>query len=350
MNAEELNTLIQSKEPEGLKIDFKAKFYDVNNPDNSIKEKQWNELIKDVLALANGNIGTAGQDGFLIIGIADKVNSSGTRDVFDVTEIPVKAKQILDKVNSFSKSQLPDLYVEPMLFQGKTIQIIRIPPSPYLYETSKPLVTSKTTYHENSVFIRRKDGIAIASTEDREFILAEKKSNKSFAKDLQVGLGEYLGYKNETILGFQSLYEDIDITDMFVQIEELFVSKFLGNDYYEKSEILNRSELFFDRSYIGKTLKWIKSDSFVERTSLKPNELAYVLFLEDVPDFKILRFGFDVTNPNEARKKVWRHDGTYEVHINVFGKVLNEITYRKRTFVVLVRFIKGSVSETENAC
>ncbi|GAB1472017.1 hypothetical protein MASR2M66_28950 [Chloroflexota bacterium] len=175
MNPDELNTLIQLKEPEGLKIDFKAKFYDINNSDNNIKERQWNELVKDILALANGNIGTVGQYGYLIIGIADKINSSGTRDVFDVTEIPVNQKQVLDKVNSFSKSQLPDLDIEPMLFQGKTIQIIKIPPTPYLYETSKPLVTSKTTYHENSVFIRRRDGIGLASTEERETILAEKK-------------------------------------------------------------------------------------------------------------------------------------------------------------------------------
>jgi hypothetical protein len=180
MNADELNNLIKLREPEGLKIDFKEKFYDVNHSDPIIKNKHWNELIKDILALANGNIGTADKKGFLIIGIADKLNSHGTRDVFDIKEIPVTAKQILDKINSISKSQLPDLYVESMLFQEKNIWIIEIPPSPYLYETSKPLVTFTTIYHENSVFIRRKDGIAIASTEEREAILAEKKSIKSF--------------------------------------------------------------------------------------------------------------------------------------------------------------------------
>ena len=154
MNANELYNLIRLREPEGLKIDFKENFYEVNHSDPNVKNKHWNELIKDILALANGNIGTSDKNGFLIIGIADKLNPHGTRDVFDIREVPVTAKQILDKVNSISKSQLPDLHIESMLFQEKNIWVIEIPPSPYLYETSKPLVTFTATYHENSVFIR----------------------------------------------------------------------------------------------------------------------------------------------------------------------------------------------------
>lgn len=180
MNADELNALIQTREPEGLKIDFKEKFYEVIHSDSKVSNNHWNELIKDVLALANGNIGTSGKDGFLVIGIADKLNSAGTREVFDIPNIPVTAKQILDRVNSVSKSQLPDLHLETMVFQEKNIWIIRIPPSPYLYEISKPLVTFNSTYPENSVFVRRKDGIGIASTEERQAILTEKKSTKSF--------------------------------------------------------------------------------------------------------------------------------------------------------------------------
>ncbi len=348
MDANQLSTIIQLREPESLKIDFKAKFYDVRNPDRSIKEKQWNELVKDILAIANGNIGTAGQDGFLIIGIADKLNSSGTRDVFDIEEIAVTAKQILDKVNSFSKSQLPDLHIDSILFQGKNIWVITIPPSPYLYETSKPLVTSTTIYHENSVFIRRKDGIAIASLEECEFILAEKKSNKSFSEDLEIGIGEDYAYDG-ILLEFQNFYDDVEITDMFVQVNELFVSRYFGKEYFEKIRELDRSKVFFNGKHIGKTLRWNTNTAPTERITLQPNESSYVLFLEKIPDSEVLSFGFDATNPNDSDKKISHQSGTYEVFVDVYGKIRNEVTYRKRTFVVLVTFKKGIETEIEHS-
>lgn len=210
----------------------------------------------------------------------------------------------------------------------------------------------------NDVFMKTDSGkkkLTISEIEDEVLRRARVNSEPSESHkkqigvpDLQVGIGESFGYDDEIVLSFQSFYKNVDVVDMFVQVEELFVSKFLGNEYYEKSNSLNRSDLFSDSAYIGKLLKRIKANTFPDRVLLKPNESAHVLFLESVSDAESLIFGFDAANSTELRKKVWRKSGTYEVYVNVFGKINNEVAYRKRTFVVLVRFVEGSVIEVEH--
>jgi hypothetical protein len=72
---------------ESSKLDFKIEPYRLNEskPNNQKdvqkwqdeKNQAWAELTKDILALANGNIGTATQTAYLIIGADDKLNSDG---------------------------------------------------------------------------------------------------------------------------------------------------------------------------------------------------------------------------------------------------------------------------------
>ena len=63
MNNETLRNLISRKE--GLKPDFKQEIH-INHHDKKTKEGAWAELIKDILALTNGNVGTADQSAYTI--------------------------------------------------------------------------------------------------------------------------------------------------------------------------------------------------------------------------------------------------------------------------------------------
>ncbi|MBN1451157.1 MAG: HEAT repeat domain-containing protein [Anaerolineales bacterium] len=177
MDANKLQTLIQQPEPENLKLDFKQKFYEVYHSDPKVQKMHWCELIKDILALANGNVGMANQEGYLVIGVSDARNAYGTRDLYDVGDIGVTTQQILSKVNSACTPKLPDLHGEIIEVEGKRIYVLIIPPTPYLHETTQPIVTPKTTYHENTVFIRHKEAIAVASTDERLAIREDKKAN-----------------------------------------------------------------------------------------------------------------------------------------------------------------------------
>ena len=64
MNSDLLQQLI--RQPEGLKLDFKRKFYDIDTDNQEGRERQWGELIKDILALANGNVNVVGGTGWTV--------------------------------------------------------------------------------------------------------------------------------------------------------------------------------------------------------------------------------------------------------------------------------------------
>ncbi|HOT92452.1 MAG TPA: putative DNA binding domain-containing protein [Anaerolineae bacterium] len=195
MNPVELQELLSKKE--GLKLDFKQeyKLYDVP-PANTDKRMwddyvrgQWDELIKDVIALANGNVGTAGQDGLLIIGVDDELPPSGTRQIYDTSQLKITEQQVLAKVNSACDPPIPNLTCERIEVVGKQVVVITIHSSPYFYETSRQLETTKgdfdasgalryfridKTYSPRTAFVRRGESVFPATDDERRAISFEK--------------------------------------------------------------------------------------------------------------------------------------------------------------------------------
>jgi len=173
MDEQTLKRIIQ--QPEGLKLDFKQEFYHLDLTDREARNRQWDELIKDVLALANGNVNIAGETGYIIFGVADKAKEDGTREVFDVGTIKVTRQQILDKVNSCSNPPLPDIECDLLLLDTQRVFVVSILPTPYIHETTKRLITSKgQSFPEHTVFIRRGEGTHMASMAEIQSISAEK--------------------------------------------------------------------------------------------------------------------------------------------------------------------------------
>jgi len=173
MNEDELRRLLGQKE--GLKLDFKQELYKLDSEKG--KELEWNEFIKDILALANGNFGTANQTGYLIIGVANEINTDGTRDLYDVI-LPKDdasfASTVLDRVNAICDPPLPDLQCQTIVINDKRIVVISIPPSPFLYELTKRIRTPKREFDERTLLIRRSEGIRIATEDERQAIRKEK--------------------------------------------------------------------------------------------------------------------------------------------------------------------------------
>lgn len=104
---------------ETAKVDFKIELHKICEPKPKVqsevqkwseaKEIQWGEFVKDVLSLANGNVGYAGHSGYLVIGADDKLKQDGTLNLRDVGDETPTQKQILEKVNSYCSPPLPDL-------------------------------------------------------------------------------------------------------------------------------------------------------------------------------------------------------------------------------------------------
>ncbi|PSB33099.1 NACHT domain-containing protein [Stenomitos frigidus] len=176
MDIEELRQKVSSPR-ESAKLDFKLHLYKINEPkptepieiqkwtDN--REKLWGELVKDVIALTNGNVGTAKQTAYLIIGADDKLRADGTPNLQDISGVP-KCRDIYDKINSYCYPRLPDLNCQTLLLEGKNIFVVSIPPSPYLHKLSKQLKTPKKEFSPHTALIRRGDGEEIYEADPQE--------------------------------------------------------------------------------------------------------------------------------------------------------------------------------------
>ena len=176
MDSETLRQKIS--QTESAKLGFKIKLHEIFESAN--KDQQWAELVKDILALANGNFGTATDTGYLIVGAANERNSDGTRNLRDVVEkLPTK-RQILDKVTSYCHPPSLRIQCDKILLDGKNLFVVSIFPSPYLYSLTKPLKTPKTEYSCHAVLLRRHDGEGTytASSEEQEAIRQEKQGQR----------------------------------------------------------------------------------------------------------------------------------------------------------------------------
>lgn len=174
MDTEQLRRLLAQEESPTL--EFKSEPYHIDSADMDAKKRQRDEMIKDVLALANGNATVAGETAYLILGADDRLNSNGTRLVQDVGLNSLPAKRILDLVNSACAPRMEDLVSESVLLDGKRLIVITIPASPHLYETTRKLEPSTSgVVSEFAVFIRHGAGVKIASAKEREAIAQLKR-------------------------------------------------------------------------------------------------------------------------------------------------------------------------------
>lgn len=195
MNSEELQKLIL--QDEGIKLDFKRE-YKLNKtpPDGTDKQRwimfiegQWHEFIKDIIALTNGNVGTADQVGRLIIGVDDELLPDGTRNLYDTSHLQITTRQIIAKVNSACEPPIPDIDCERIVLDRKSICVISIPPSPHVHETNRQLEITKgdfnqagqlvnvkkEIYTKYTAFIRIGENVSPASSRDRRALESDKR-------------------------------------------------------------------------------------------------------------------------------------------------------------------------------
>lgn len=173
MNQRELLELLTHKESETL--EFKREIYRIDDDKIETKKRQRDELIKDVLALANGNAVTAGDIAHLIIGADDRLSIEGNRNIYDIGEYSISSSRILQLVNSACEPALENITSEIVEIDGKRLLIITISPTPYLHETTRRLKPQSGIFSERTVFVRHGEKIAIASNKEREAILQVKR-------------------------------------------------------------------------------------------------------------------------------------------------------------------------------
>jgi hypothetical protein len=153
-------------QPESPTLEFKQEMYKLDSPDGNTKRRQGNELIKDILSLANGNANVAGETAYLIIGAENHFRADGTRQLYDITVQAPQAEDLLKRVNAACTPALDDLLCEHIEIDGKRLVVITIPPSRHLHETLGTLV-AETIYSPHIVFTRRVDSVEVANGSER---------------------------------------------------------------------------------------------------------------------------------------------------------------------------------------
>jgi len=160
MTSEKLQQLI--KEWENAKVDFKREWYWNENMPNNIKEVQKNELVKDLIALTNGDVYSTDKTAYLIIGIDDE-----TKEAYDFDKSVVFARdklkqQLLTLLNNYAQPEFLALDIE---FVDEVL-VISIPPRGSLISLSKDLkLKNNNIDKKGTTYYRVGEDIRVASSE-----------------------------------------------------------------------------------------------------------------------------------------------------------------------------------------
>jgi hypothetical protein len=122
------------------------------------------QLIRDVLSLANGSLDTIGEPGYLVIGAGEQLNEWGSRELFDVRGQTLDADEIAEQVRPACDPSLAGVRSDLRKVRGAWIQVITIPPCDALYRTTQGLRID-SGYAAGKVLIRP-DGPVLAASRD----------------------------------------------------------------------------------------------------------------------------------------------------------------------------------------
>jgi len=169
MTTEELQTIID--QGENAKVDFKRQWYK--------KEDVKGEFVKDMLALANGDIHSIDKTAYLIIGIEDKNKNFFEFEVPAMKSPSRFVKEILQNLNNYSQPEFTLLELEWVEYGKGDVLVFSIKPHGRLISLSRDLKLGDNTDKKGTVYYRVGESIAVASADvirDFEKAFAEKTS------------------------------------------------------------------------------------------------------------------------------------------------------------------------------
>jgi hypothetical protein len=159
-----LNKLLQEpKEKDWFDFKRSVKLY---QSDGKLVEKQRDELLKDILGLANGNSYIIRKTKYLLVGVDDsEFDKSGTRVLYNVDYKVPELSELAKWLSSASSPAIVGLECALVPFQGVNLWVITIPPTFELHETTRELNASGH-FHKHVVFMRQDEHTVPASVRD----------------------------------------------------------------------------------------------------------------------------------------------------------------------------------------
>lgn len=166
INPAEIKRLINCNERS--KLDFKREWYASTDNKN-------HEIIKDFIALTNGNIFNVGENAYLIIGVKEVEAGENILNNIQLAQDITKIKsQILQNIRTFAEPPIIDFEIGYVLIENTTLLVIKIPQHPYLIKLKKSIYNNH--YRVNDILCRSGEGTVVATLEEANaHILALKK-------------------------------------------------------------------------------------------------------------------------------------------------------------------------------
>jgi hypothetical protein len=209
MDIIQLKALLQ--EVENPKVEFKSKWY--CNTDQ-LDDKGWGEFLKDLVSLANGNVGYTEQNGYLIVGASDTDPNVGElRDTFHVESYGMlsnlqKLREItLRKLREICSPPLSDIKIYFLeVEENKNLLAIEIPAPIDVLKLDRDLNTRGMRFKKGTVLIRVGQDISVAdpteiSTLKQEYCQKHHKKEEVIQQVIhnlpQPDYIKFVGRKNE---------------------------------------------------------------------------------------------------------------------------------------------------------
>lgn len=158
--------------PESPTLEFKREWYGYEEKTKG-KTNRRDECIKDIIALANGSIETAGLPAYLIVGVDDALDATGTRPIIGMNSPPPDMAGL--------RRCVKDACSPPVMFNLTTIPIhdtvvwcIQIQPGLEIHRLTRKLTTPSRSFDETVVLMRRDASIDIATSSEVQHLQRAK--------------------------------------------------------------------------------------------------------------------------------------------------------------------------------
>jgi hypothetical protein len=134
--------------------------------DGKLVEKQRDELLKDILGLANGNSHIIRKTKYLVIGADnEKFDEKGMRVLHNVNYKVPSQSDLVKWLNSAASPAVVGIETELVSYQESNLWVISIPPTFELHETTRELNASGH-FQKHVVFMRRDEHTEPASVRE----------------------------------------------------------------------------------------------------------------------------------------------------------------------------------------
>lgn len=208
MDGNQLKNLLA--EAENPKLEFKSSWY---CGEDKLDDKGWGEFLKDIITLANGNLGYVGRTGYLIIGAsALDPEPNNSRNLFHIDNIGMLSnihhlREItLRKLRETCSPSLSDIKIYFINKENKNLIVFEIPPPIDLLKLDRDLNTRGLRFKKGTVLIRVGQDIGVADPTEisylkKEFTNQSKRSEEGNKKVLhnlpQPDYINFVGRKDE---------------------------------------------------------------------------------------------------------------------------------------------------------